>query len=136
MGTWVVTQGPTKVYSCNNFFYKSILGDFNNWAIVEFANKGTDNTTFEEINEIIVDGLAMNMAPLIKPGNFGAIRINNDSKHGYEIVQFKSDEYAPQEQQLCNSIIMNIGELVLKVVYLLRIDDTDMWYRMPTQHRH
>ena len=51
-------------------------------------------SSFLLANEIIVDGLAVNMAPLIKQGNFGAIQTDNDASYGYEIVQFKSDAYA------------------------------------------
>ena len=39
-----------------------VLGAFNNWNIIEFSSKSTSSETFDEIRQVVLDGISDNMA--------------------------------------------------------------------------
>ena len=46
--------------------YWPVSGSFNNWNIIELSPKSTSSDTFDEINQVVLDGISDNMASLVE----------------------------------------------------------------------
>ena len=55
------------VTKCN---YWPVLGDFNNWNIIQLSSKSTSSDTFDEIHHVVIDGISDNMASLVESGKY------------------------------------------------------------------
>ena len=53
--------------------YWPVLGAFNNCNIIKLSSKSTSSDTFDEINQVVIDGISDNMASLVESGTYGAI---------------------------------------------------------------
>ena len=42
--------------------YWLVLGAFNNWNIIELSSKSTSSETFDEIHQVVLDGISDSMA--------------------------------------------------------------------------
>ena len=51
-----------QVFKCT---YWPVLGAFNNWNIIELSLKSTSAETFDEIHQVVLDGISDNMASLV-----------------------------------------------------------------------
>ena len=49
-----------------NFTYWPVLGSFNNRNIIELSTKSTSSDTFDEIHQVVLDGIRDNMASLVE----------------------------------------------------------------------
>ena len=45
--------------------YWSVLGSFNNWNIIQFLKKPTPYEEFDEIHQVVIDGISDNIASLV-----------------------------------------------------------------------
>ena len=45
--------------------YWPVLGELNNWNIIEYLSKSTSSETFYEIHQVVLDGKSDNMASLV-----------------------------------------------------------------------
>ena len=45
--------------------YWPVLGEFNNWNIIELSSKSTSSETFDEIHQVVLDGISDNMESLV-----------------------------------------------------------------------
>ena len=52
-----------------NCTYWPVLGAFNNWNIILFSSKSNSSDKFDEIHQVILDGISDIMASLVEPGN-------------------------------------------------------------------
>ena len=55
--------------------YCPVLGSFNNWNIIKLSQKSSPSDSFDEINQVVLDGKSDNMASLVESGKYGAIRL-------------------------------------------------------------
>ena len=53
--------------------YWPVLGPFNNWNIIQLSHKSTPSDSFDEIHQVVLDGISDNMASLVESVNYGAI---------------------------------------------------------------
>ena len=53
--------------------YWPLLGAFKNWNIIQLLSKSTSSDTFDEIHQVVLDGISDNMASLVESGKNGAI---------------------------------------------------------------
>ena len=51
-----------------------MLSSFNNWNIIKKLYKKTTNEAFEEIDQVVLDGISDNMASLVQYDNYVAIK--------------------------------------------------------------
>ena len=51
--------------------YWPVLGSFNNWNIIQLSQKSTPSDTFDEIHQVVLDGISDNMASLVESGKYG-----------------------------------------------------------------
>ena len=53
--------------------YCPVLGVFNNCKMIQFLSKSTSSDTFDEINQVVIDGTSDNMASLFESVTYGSI---------------------------------------------------------------
>ena len=59
----------------NKYTYWPVLGAFNNWNIIQLSSKSTSSDTFDEIHQVVLDGIRDHMASLVESVKYGAINI-------------------------------------------------------------
>ena len=116
--------------------YWSLLGSFNNWNIILLSSKSTSSYTFDEICQVVLDGISDNMASLVELGKYGAINTTDTSTNGFYVIMFTSGAYALRENTTIYGQIINAGELVVKAKYLCSIQIDTNWYlnQQPKHH--
>ena len=53
--------------------YWPVLGSFNNWNIIQLSSKSTSSDTFDEIHQVVLDGISDNMDSLVESGIYRSI---------------------------------------------------------------
>ena len=53
--------------------YWPVLGSFNNWNIIQLSSQSTSSDTFDDIHQVVLDGISDNMASLVETGKYGSI---------------------------------------------------------------
>ena len=82
-----------------------------NWNIIEFSSKSTSSETFDEINQVVLDGISDNMASLVESGKYGAINTTDTSTNGFYVIMFTSGAYILQENTTIDRQILIAVEL-------------------------
>ena len=77
--------------------YWPVLGEFNNRNIIQLLSKSTSSYTFDEINQVVLDGISDNMESLVESGKYGAINTTDTSTNGFYVILFTSGAYTLQE---------------------------------------
>ena len=54
-------------------------------------HKATKSEAFEDIYQVVLDGISGNMSSLVQPNNFGAMNKIDTSKMGYYVIKFVSE---------------------------------------------
>ena len=73
-----------------------MIGFFNNWNIITLSHKSRTSGAFEEIHQVILDGISDNMALLFRSGNYGSMKTTYTSTMGYYVINFVLDTYTLQ----------------------------------------
>ena len=73
-----------------------MLGSLNNWNIINLTNKNTLSEDFDEVNQLVLDGISNNMSSLVHTGKYGAINVADPTTLGYYVVNYLSELYTPQ----------------------------------------
>ena len=82
------------------------------------SHKSTPSDAFDEIHQVVPDGIIDNMASLVESGKYGAInRIDTTTKVFYVIV-FTSEAYTLQNNTTIDGQIITAGVLVFKTQYI------------------
>ena len=76
--------------------YWPVLGSFNNWNIIQLSSKSTSSDTFDEIHQVVLNGISDNMASLVESGKYGAINTTDTSTNGFYVIMFTSGAYTLQ----------------------------------------
>ena len=64
--------------------------------IIKLSQKSTPSDTFDEINQVVLDGISDNMASLVESGNNGAINTTNKTTNGFYVIMFTLEIYTLQ----------------------------------------
>ena len=56
-----------------NCTYCPLLGSFNNWNVIKLSRNSTSSDTFDEIHQVVLDGISYNMASLVESVKYGSI---------------------------------------------------------------
>ena len=83
----------------------------NNWNIIEFSSKSTSSETFDEIHQVVLDGISDNMASSVESVKYGAINTTDTSTNGFYVIMFTSGAYKLQKQ--IDEQIITAEELVV-----------------------
>ena len=77
--------------------YWPVLGAFKNWNIIQLSSKSTSSDTFDEIHQVVLDGISDNMASLVESGKYGAINTTDTSTDSFYVIIFTLGAYTLQE---------------------------------------
>ena len=75
------------VTKCN---YWPVLGYFNNWNILKLSQKSTRSDTFDEIHQVVIDGISDNMDLLVESDKYGAINNTDTTTNRLYVIVFTS----------------------------------------------
>ena len=103
--TWAPVVAPPNqpfYQTVCNFTYYPILGVLNNWNIITFSNKNTTSEDFEDIHQVILDGISDNMASLVQSGKHDATKTTYPTRMGYYMANYVSYACILQEDTLCD----------------------------------
>ena len=73
--------------------YWPVQVSFKKWNIITLSHKATTSEAFEDIFQVILDGISENMASLVQSGKYSAINTTGKSTMGYYVVKFVSEAY-------------------------------------------
>ena len=80
--------------------------------------KSTSSDTFDEIHQVVLNGISDNMTLLVESGTYGATNTTDTSTNGFYVIMFTSGAYKLQENRTIYGQIITDGELVVKAQYL------------------
>ena len=112
------------------------MSQFNNWDIIELSSKSTSSENFDEIHQVVLDGISDHMASLVKSGKYGAINTTDTSTNSFYVILFKSGAYTLQENTTIDGQILIAEELVVNAKYLcsVQVDTNWYWNQQPNNH--
>ena len=116
--------------------YWPVLGYFNNWKIIQLSSKSTSSDKFDEIHQVVLEGISNNMASLVESGKYGSINTTDTSTNVFYVIMFKTGAYTLQENTTIDGQIITAGELIVKAKYLcsMQIDTNWYWNQQPKHH--
>ena len=71
--------------------------------------KSTSSDTFDEIHQVVLDGISDNMALLVESVKYGAINTTDTSTNGFYFIIFKPGAYTLQEDTTIDGQIITAG---------------------------
>ena len=89
--------------------YWPVLSAFNNWNIIELSSKSTSSDAFDEIHQVVLDGISDNLASLVESGKYGAINTTDTSTNGFYVIMFTLGAYTLQENNKHDEQIISAG---------------------------
>ena len=101
-----------------NFTYQQVLGPYKDWNIIHVTPKSTTSEAFDEIHQVVLDGISEYMASLVQLVMYGAITTYDTTTNGFYVIQFVSDAYTLQINTTTNGKVIYSVELVVKAQYL------------------
>ena len=131
LGSWFATTKKSRYQPVTDWTYRRKIFAFNNWNIITLSHKITTSEAFEDIHQVVLDGISENAASLVQYGNYGAINTTDTMRMGYYEIEFVSEAYTLQDDTTCNGKTISVGELVFKVQYLSYIQEnkSGIWSR-------
>ena len=63
------------------------MGSFNNWNIIKCSHKATISEAFEEIHQVVLDGISDNMSSLVKYGKYCYMNTKDTTISGYYVIK-------------------------------------------------
>ena len=108
--------------------YWPVLGTLNNWSIIELSSKSTSSDTFDEIHQVVLDGISDNMASLFESDKYGTINTTDTYTNVFYVIMFTSGAYTLQENTKIDGKFISAGELVVNAKYLCSVQVDTKWY--------
>ena len=71
-----------------NCTYWPGLGSFNNWNIIQLSQKSTIFDAFDEIHQVVLDGISDNMDSLVESEKYGAINKTDTTTNEFYVIIF------------------------------------------------
>ena len=72
------------------------MGSYNNCNIINLTQKSIPSEAFDEIHQVVLDGIIENVASLVQLGMYGAINTDETTTNVFCVIQFLSDAYTLQ----------------------------------------
>ena len=91
-----------------------MLGSLNNWNIINLTNKNTLSEDFDEVNQLVLDGISNNMSSLVHTGKYGAINTADTKTLGRDVVKYLYQSYTLKEDKITYGQVGKEGDLVVK----------------------
>ena len=94
------------------------MGPYKNWTIIELTPKSTPFEAFDDIHQVVLEGIYENIASLVQSGMYGSINTNDNTSNGLHVIKFISEVYTLQNNTTIDGQVIYAGELVVKEQYL------------------
>ena len=94
---------------------------YNNWNIIHSTPRSIPFEAFDEINQVVIDGIRDNMASLVQSGKYGVINTADTITNGFYVTKFILEAYTLQNNTKIDGHIIYAGELVIKAQYLFSV---------------
>ena len=78
------------------------------------SHKATTHEAFEDVNQIVFDGISDNVALLVQSGKYGAINTTDTTTMGFYVLEAQT----LQDETTCEGKISLADEVVVKAHYL------------------
>ena len=128
MDFWYTLKKQARYQNITNCTYWPVLGSYNNWNIIELTPKLTPFEAFNEIHQVVLDGISDNKASLFQSVMYGAITIDKTTTNGIYVIKFISEAYMLQNNTRIDEKIISAGEFVVKAQYLYSMQENTNWY--------
>ena len=128
MDFWYSVKKQARYQPVINCTYWPVLGPYKNWNIINLTQKSIPSEVFDEIHQVVFDGISKNMASLVQSGMYGAINTDYTTTNGFYVIQFFSDAYTLKNNTTIDGQVMYDGELVVKAQYLCSMQENTNWY--------
>ena len=70
-----------------NYTYFPVLGSDNNFNIIELTPKSTHFEAFDDIHQVVLDGIIDHMALLVQSGMYSAVNKDDTTTKGFYVIQ-------------------------------------------------
>ena len=107
-------QKQARYQPITNCTYLLVLGPYNNCNIIEITPKAITFEAFDEINDVVLDGISENIASLVQSGMYDAIKTADNTSNGFYVIQFISEAYTLQKNTTIDGQVISAGALVVK----------------------
>ena len=104
-----------------NCTYWPVLFSYKNWNIIDPTPKSTPFEAFDEIHQVVLDGISENVASLVQSVMYGAINTDDNIANVFYVIQFISDSYTLQNNNTIDGKVISAVELVVKSQYLFSV---------------
>ena len=111
-----------------NCTYWTVIGPYNNFNIIELTSKSIPSEAFDEIQQVVLDGISENMASLVQSGMYGVINTDDTTTNGFYVIQFLSEAYTLQNNTTIYGKVISSGELVVRAQYISSTQENTNWY--------
>ena len=105
-----------------------MLGYLNNWNIIHFINKTTCSEEYDEVHQLVLDGIITNMESLVKTGKYCDINAEDPTTLEYYVSNYIYVPFTIQYEITTNLQVSKAGELVVKSEYLSIMKAKTNWY--------
>ena len=85
------------------------MGSHKNCNIFHLTPKSTPSEAFDEIHQVVLDGISENMASSFQSGMYGAINTYDTTTNGLYVIQFLSDAYKLQNNTTIYGQVISSG---------------------------
>ena len=82
--------------------------------MIQLPQKSTPSDAFDEIHQVVLDGISDDMASLVESGNYGAINTTDTSANGFYVFMLTSEAYTLQDNTTVDGQIITAGNYFLK----------------------
>ena len=82
------------------------------------SQKSTPFDAFDEIHQVVIDGISDNMDSLVGSLNYGVINTTDRATNSFYVITFTLESYKLQDNTTVYGKIIIAGELVDKAQYL------------------
>ena len=91
-----------------------MLVSFNKLNINHFKNKIICSENFDEVQEVVYDGIRDNLEPFVQTGKYGAINYENPTTFSYYVVKYTYVSFTLKEDITKDGQVSKEGEMDVK----------------------
>ena len=132
----ITSKKKARYQPVTNCTYWPVLGSYKNWNIIELTPKSTLFEEFDDIHQVVLDGISDNIASLVQPGMYGAINTYETTKNAFYVIQFISEAYTLKNNTQIYGQAISAGELVVKAQYVCSMQEDTDWYWKKQSLKH
>ena len=85
---------------------------------IELTPKSTPFEAFDEIHQVVLDGISDNMDSLFQSGMYSVINTYDTTKNGFYVIKLIPEAYMIQNNTTIYEQVISGGKLVVKAQYL------------------